>query len=338
MLGLPKEVVWIVEILAVVAGALLASFVIGYVLEFFQKKLAHNKTIWDDLTLSSAKSPLKVFVWIMAAIAMIKIGGARLRLDPSHEIYLLKNLGIIFCLSWFFWRLIKKYEKYLKRSSEEHSNDTLNISTILKALKIVVVLIAAIMLMDVAGVSVSGLVAFGGAGGIIAGLAAKDLLANFFGSMMIYFDRPFVVGDWIRSPDRKIEGVVEHIGWRLTHVRTFDKRMIYVPNSIFSTLIVENPSRMTHRHIHETVRIRYEDIDKIDNIISQIKRMINNHEGIDKSCGILVNLSKFGESSVELFVDAFTSTKKWAEYSAIKQDILLKISDVIRRNQAGLAG
>jgi MscS family membrane protein len=70
---------------------------------------------------------------------------------------------------------------------------------------------------------------------------------------MIYLDRPFAVGDWIRSPDRDIEGTVEDIGWRLTRIRTFDSRPLYVPNSAFTSIAVENPSRMEHRRIYETI-------------------------------------------------------------------------------------
>ena len=86
--------------------------------------------------------------------------------------------------------------------------------------------------------------AFGGIGGIAIGFAAKDLLANFFGALMIFLDRPFSIGDWIRSPDREIEGVVEDIGWRSTKIRTFDKRPLFIPNSAFASLTVENASKM----------------------------------------------------------------------------------------------
>ena len=73
---------------------------------------------------------------------------------------------------------------------------------------------------------------------IAIGFAAKDLLSNFFGGLFIYLDRPFAVGDWIRSPDREIEGTVEQIGWRVTRIRTFDKRPLYIPNSVFSQISV----------------------------------------------------------------------------------------------------
>ena len=81
-------------------------------------------------------------------------------------------------------------------------------------------------------------------GGIAVGFAARDLLANFLGGLSIFMDRPFAVGDWIRSPDREIEGTVEDVGWRVTRIRTFDQRPLYVPNSVFSTVALENPSRL----------------------------------------------------------------------------------------------
>ena len=126
--------------------------------------------------------------------------------------------------------------------------------------------------------SVSGLLAFGGIGGIAVGFAAKDLLANFFGGLMIYLDRPFSVGDWIRSPDKEIEGTVEDIGWRLTRIRTFDKRPLYIPNSIFASISVENPSRMSNRRIYEKIGIRYDDMSKMNTIVTEVKLMLQKHE------------------------------------------------------------
>ena len=106
--------------------------------------------------------------------------------------------------------------------------------------------------------------------GIAVGFAAKDLLANFFGGLMVYLDRPFAIGDWIRSPDREIEGTVEEIGWRVTCIRTFDKRPIYVPNSVFTQVTVENPSRMLNRRIYETIGVRYDDAAKVRDIITDV--------------------------------------------------------------------
>jgi MscS family membrane protein len=169
------------------------------------------------------------------------------------------------------------------------------------------------------------------------GFAAKDLLANFFGGLSIYLDRPFTSGDWIRSPDKQIEGTVEDIGWRLTRIRTFDQRPLYVPNAVFSQISVENPSRMFNRRIYETIGIRYQDADKMEAIVDQVRTMLENHEDIDLSRTLIVNFVSFGPSSLDFFVYTFTKTIVWVDFHKIKQDVLLKILDIIHANGADVA-
>jgi MscS family membrane protein len=187
------------------------------------------------------------------------------------------------------------------------------------------------------GVSVTGVMAFGGIGGIAIGFAAKDLLANFFGGMMIYLDRPFTEGDWIRSPDKDIEGTVENIGWRLTCIRRFNKRPLYVPNSIFASIAVENPSRMLNRQINETIGIRYDDIGKMADIVSDVKSMLRNHEEIDQDQTMIVNFNAFNASSVDFFIYTFTKTTQWIRFHEIKQEILLKVAEIIDQHGAEIA-
>ncbi|MFS1425610.1 mechanosensitive ion channel family protein [Shewanella sp. 10N.286.48.B5] len=183
----------------------------------------------------------------------------------------------------------------------------------------------------------SGLLTFGGVGGLIVGLAAKDLLSNFFGGMMIYFDRPFKVGDWIRSPDRQIEGTVERIGWRMTIIRTFDKRPLYVPNSVFSNIVVENPSRMLNRRINETFGLRYQDANKLALIVDDVKTMLETHPDIDAKQTLIVNFDKFGPSTLNFFIYTFTKTVNWVRYHEVKQDVLLQVLAIIHKHNADIA-
>lgn len=192
-------------------------------------------------------------------------------------------------------------------------------------------------MMQAFGLSLSGLLTFGGVGGLIVGLAAKDLLSNFFGGLMIYFDRPFKVGDWIRSPDRQIEGTVERIGWRMTSIRTFEKRPLYVPNSVFSNIVVENPSRMLNRRINETIGVRYDDNQKLPIIIEQVRKMLEQHPDIDVTQTLIVNFNTFGPSSLNFFIYTFTKTVNWVEYHSVKQDVLLKVMEIIQQNGADIA-
>jgi len=198
-------------------------------------------------------------------------------------------------------------------------------------------MIAGIMILQSLGVSVSGLLAFGGVGGIAVGFAARDLLANFLGGLSIFLDRPFAVGDWIRSPDREIEGTVEDVGWRVTRIRTFDQRPLYVPNSVFSTVALENPSRMRNRRIYETIGIRYTDAALMATIVAEVETMLREHEAIDASRTLIVNFVAFGASSLDFFVYTFTKTTDWVTYHGVKQEILLNILEIIDRHGAEIA-
>lgn len=179
--------------------------------------------------------------------------------------------------------------------------------------------------------------AFGGIGGIAVGFAAKDLLANFFGGLVVYLDRPFAVGDWVRSPDQEIEGTVEEIGWRLTRIRTFDKRPLYVPNSVFTQVTVENPSRMSHRRIYETIGVRYDDLAKVAPIVEDIRAMLRSHPEIQQDQTMIVNFNQFNASSLDIMVYTFTRTTAWVHFHAVKQDVLLRIADIIAAHGAEIA-
>lgn len=173
--------------------------------------------------------------------------------------------------------------------------------------------------------------------GIILGFASKDLLANFVGATLIYLDKPFEIGDHIRSPDKKIEGIVESISWRLTKINTSDKRPLYVPNAVFNEIVIENTSKMTHMRIKEIIGIRYCDIAAVTKIIDDVKNMLLKHEEIASDQTLIVNLTQFNQSSVDFMVYTFTKTTDSIEYQKVKQDVLLKINEIIGKNNAEMA-
>ena len=130
---------------------------------------------------------------------------------------------------------------------------------------------------------------------------------------------------------------VEAISWRHTRIRGFNKNPIYVPNAVFTTIVVENPSRMSHRRIKETIGIRYEDIGKMAAIVADVRSMLQTHPEIDASQTLIVNFNEFADSSVNFFIYTFTKTKVWVDYHEVKQDVLLKVADIIARHGAEIA-
>ncbi|MDP1897872.1 MAG: mechanosensitive ion channel, partial [Sulfurimicrobium sp.] len=125
--------------------------------------------------------------------------------------------------------------------------------------------------------------------------------------------------------------------WRMTVIRTFSKNPIYVPNSVFSTIAIENPSRMTNRRIHETIGIRYADFNAMERITSEVKAMLMTHPEIDSTLTLMVNFNRYGASSLDFFVYTFTKTTNWVRFHEVKQDVLLKIGQIIENNNAEIA-
>jgi len=204
------------------------------------------------------------------------------------------RLAVIFLITLFLLNLIKRVEaNFLDPQYTSDPVDETTLKAISKLLRISVIITAVLIALQLLGYSISGVLAFGGIGGLAVGFAAKDLLANFFGGLMIYLDRPFSVGEWVRSPDQEIEGTVEDIGWRLTRIRTFDKRPLYVPNAVFNTIALENPSRMHNRRIKETVGVRYCDMDSLKAIVNDIRQMLEDHDEIDNNQTLIVNFNQF---------------------------------------------
>ena len=330
---------WIIQVFIVVFLTALLNWLQKRVLARLAVKLRATRTYWDDALLDAARRPFSFFIWILGLTFAADIVKSETEAAIFGAIGPLRDVGVIFVLAWFLVRFIKRAEANIisKKQTAGADYDQTTLDAVAKLLRVSVIITAALVGMQTLGYSISGVLAFGGIGGIAVGFAARDLLANFFGGFMIYMDRPFNVGDWIRSPDQEIEGTVEQIGWRLTTIRTFDKRPLYVPNSVFTTISVENPARMSHRRIKQTIGIRYADAPKMREIIVAVRKMLQDHEEIDSRQTLIVNFDEFAPSSLNFFIYTFTHTVEWIYFHEVKQDVLLKIIDIIEAHGAECA-
>lgn len=327
-----REKLWIVYIFAIIFIALLMDMVQKIVMGHIQKRLTGTTNVWDDALVHAVRRPLSLLIWVIGLTMALQV----MDVKPSSVV---RDVGVIISVSWALIRFITFTEKNIldKHEIAGKELDRTTADAITQLLRIAVLITATLVLLQTLGFNISAILAFGGIGGIAVGFAAKDLLSNFFGGMMIYLDRPFAIGDWVRSPDKQIEGTVEKIGWRLTVIRTFDKRPLYVPNSVFASIAVENPSRMSHRRIYETIGVRYDDVNKLPVIVEEVKAMLLAHEEIDQDQTMIVNFNSFAPSSLDFFIYTFTRTTNWIKYHEVKQDVLFHISKIITRNGAEIA-
>jgi MscS family membrane protein len=333
--GLTPDNAWIVQVFAVVLATALISLVARHLLRKLGNKVHLTANRLDDVVFAALLRPTGWIIWlqglaIAADVILIKTGSAIFSYAGS-----VRDIGVLVCITWFVLGIIRGSEEaYIKTAGQM---DKTTAQALGKLLRLAVIITAGLVILQTLGYSISGVLAMGGVGGIAVGFAAKDLLANFFGGLVVHLDRPFSVGDWIRSPDREIEGTVEAIGWRVTVIRNFQSQPLYVPNSVFTTVIVENPSRMQNRRIYETIGLRYSDLTNMDKVVSEVEAMLRQHEAIDADRTMMVNFNKFGASSLDFFIYCFTHTTRWVEFHEVKQAVMLQIADIIKANHAEIA-
>jgi MscS family membrane protein len=329
----------VVRLLLVLAATLAAHFTARRVLQHAEKIAARTNNIWDDSLIEAARRPLPVLIWLGGVSFALHLIHRQTGEQMLEYLAPARNIGVVVCSAWFLFKLIRELADNVVAAHVQAGEgvDRTTVDGLSKVSRIVVIVVAILAVMQTLGFSISGVLAFGGMGGIAVGFAAKDLLANFFGGLMIHLDRPFNVGETIRSPDKQIEGKVEHIGWRQTSIRAASMALIYVPNALFTSIVVENPSRMSHRRIREVIGLRYDDLDKMNAIVEEVKAMLKSHPEIDHEQAVVVAFDQFADSSLNFFLQALTTATAAERFHAVKQEILLKVADIIARHGADFA-
>ena len=323
---------WLVNAAMILIGMIVFHWLSRVFYRFLLAKFDNGKHVWLSSFIKSVHVPWMTFFWLMAISFIIQIIMRRFYIDLSR-IGVMNTIRSLCFIGAFYWSILKFVTKMEVEIAPRSGRIPVRDKTTLRALaqlsRIILGILLILTVLPMLGFKVASLLAFGGVSAIAVGFAAKDTLSNFLGGMMIFWDRPFSVGDWIRSSDRNIEGTVEHIGWRLTRIRTFSKRPLYVPNSVFSTISIENPSRMSHRQINATVGVRYDDAQVVAPIAKAVEDMLRQHPGIDPMQNIMVHFVEFASSSLNLNIYAFTKTTDWAKYRHVQQDIFLKTIAII---------
>ncbi len=268
------------------------------------KIVKKTKFEFDDLIVKAFSRPFGfalVLVGISFAIGVLPV-------PPVAEKFvfaIVKIAGVVIFL-WFLFRLVDVVAHCLSKLTErtESKLDDQLVPLISKSLKITIGVICFLWLFQLLGYNVSSLLAGLGIGGLAVALALQDTLSNFFGSVFIFLDRPFMIGDWVKIGD--IEGIVEDIGFRSTRIRTWLKTLVSIPNKNVANATIDNWSRMPRRRVFQTIGVTYETTaDQMEQAVKEIKKIIENDPGVDKEF-IVVKFSEFGESSLNITVIYFT--------------------------------
>ena len=326
-------------VLILLLVAFLHFFLLNKFIEKFPIIYAKYNTKADrnfiEQIVRSVKEPTIIFLWLMSILIIIES-------IYQKSFYGIKFFSCIIVITWLLFKILKQSERYLinfvyqgeQKNLRQHKT---TIIAVVRLLKIFLTIILVLMAMQALHIDITGIVAIGGASTIVIGIAAQQLLANFFGGMMIFMDRQFMVGDSIKSPNQEIEGTVEYIGWRLTKIRTLDGSLLYVPNSTFLSISVENSSKRHNRRIKEIIRLKYKDLRKINLVLDDLATMLRNNPDIDNTKMCFVGIHQFNYMAVDCLLWCFTKTTDLESFLKVQHDILYKINSILSGHEVEIA-
>ena len=314
-------------------GILLAMFVLRFIVgtvvrKRLEKLTARSRTRADDHFVGAVIGFLNLVLPIFGVFAAARI---LLAIQETWQGYLVSawRVVVVLLLTWTVFRIIDAFTVFLGEmtSRTDSKLDDMVVPLVRKAAKSFAGILAFILVAQNMGYSVSGLLAGLGIGGLALAMAAKDTLANIFGSVMILVDRPFHVGDWITFSGG--DGVVEEIGLRSTRVRTFAKTVISVPNQALANATVENHSVMPKRRIKFNLGVTYDaTAGQVKELVERIEKYLRDNSDIDQEF-MLIKFTTFNDSSLDIFVYCFTVSTDWVEHLSVRQDVNLRLMELV---------
>lgn len=300
---------------------LFSKTVLKFVINFTQK----TKNTIDDMLVEVLQKPLE-YLFLLFGFYF-----AKSFISSEFTAGFLTTLFRTFVILWIFYTIfvmLKPLTRIIHNFSNAFgtnlSRDVENF--IIKSLKLFIFALGFMALMREWGFDVSAFVASLGLGGLAFALAAKDTTANIFGSIVIFTDRPFKIGDWIKTPN--VEGTVEDIGIRSTKVRAFDQSLVSVPNAVIANSAITNFSQMGKRRVKMRLGATYQtSVEQLNLLLVKIREYLQNSEDVHPDT-IMIYFDEFESSSLSIFCYFFTKTTVWAEYLSAREKINLDIMKI----------
>lgn len=358
----------IVSILVIIFFASFRKF-FSYLLYFFLVEVIYrNKDKFDPNAIKSIfvekiKKPIGYLLIIYAASICVSIA-----FYPAPTPLKISNLFYIIYAIFITWTLLVILDSYgvvfvSKFAEKSGKREIINLA--IKILYFVVIIIAALFVLSQLGFNISAIIASLGIGGLAVALAAKDIIANFFASVLLLFDDSFNQGDWIKVAG--IEGNVVETGLRKTSIRTFDNSLVFLPNSAIMAANIENLSRrQMGRRMKTYVGVTYDaNAQQLESCVKDLKEFIDtcpliaheddgalkygdyrtkyrqnlvsidDLEGYKKSS--YITLSDFGESSINIELDFYIKSISGKDFREARHQILLEVMRIVEKNGLSFA-
>jgi MscS family membrane protein len=295
------------------------------------KKIKH-------LILEAVAKPLSMFIWVYGIYIVLTPLFVHFRKpDGTNLVHTVAqkaaDLGVAVALVWFIFKLVSIVDFHIKKwaASTDNTIDDVLAPLVGKTLRVFIVIIGGILVVqNLTGVKIGPLLASLGIGGIALALAAKDSIANFFGTLTILFDKPFQVGERIMIDN--YDGVVEDIGFRSTRIRTLTGHLVTIPNEKVVNSGLENIGKRPHIRWLTNITITYDTPpNKVEKAVSIINEILDNHEGMHPDFPPRVYFNGFNDWSLNIMVIAwyhpanYWDMQEWLQRTCL--EILRRFND-----------
>jgi len=298
------------------------------------KKMAKKTTNkLDDTFVQAMEGPARFFPIVIGFF----IASYYLEFSPESQSFIdnINKSLITILIFWLIHQFIQPVS-YLLGGLEKLLTKEL-IGWIVKAFKILIVILGAAAVLELWGIKIGPIIAGLGLFGVAVALGAQDLFKNLISGILVLVEKRFKVGDWIIVEDI-IEGIVERIGFRSTVVRKFDKSIAIIPNFQFAENAVINISETTNWIISWTITLQYNTtVEQLKKIRDEIEKYVTTHKDYKTSLGHAVRVDKFSDSSIDMYIRCFTVTDDWDEWLAVKERLAIEIKQIVEKNNASFA-
>ncbi len=325
----------IVSLIIFLLFYLLRRLIARFILNRLSRIVSRTSNQIDDAVIEVLDGPLKFLPVVLGFF----IASSYLDVSENNQDFLdLLNRSLItIFIFWLLHQLIIPFSFVIKNFESKISKPLVDWT--LKGLKILVIVLGAVAILELWGIRVGPVIAGLGLFGVAVALGAQDLFKNLISGIMILMEKRFTVGDVILVSG-EVEGVVEQIGFRSTLVRRFDSTPVMVPNYKFAEQSVTNYTRRHHRRIRWLIGLEYRTtIDQLKKIRDEINTSIKKDDNFAKNqnASFYVRIDSFSDSSIDMLVQTFTVTNDWAEFLKIKENLAVKIIEIVENNEAGFA-
>ena len=297
------------------------TFVIDKIL--LQTVVRLGKREFAEQYINPVAKPISLL--LVAYVLTVLVPVLQLDIVFSHYLIILLKASVPLFITIVMYKLVDVLAVYMAKLADK-TDTTLDdqlVPLLRKTMKVFVLLIGTLFVLQNFNFDVTALLAGLSIGGLAFALAAQDMLKNLFGSIMIFIDRPFQIGDWIVGKD--IDGDVEEVGFRSTRIRTFHNSVVSVPNGLIADMTIDNMGLRTYRRYKTLLAITYDTPPAvIEAFVSGLKKIVNTHPSTRKDY-YNIYLNTFGSSSLDVLFYIFFDVKTWPEELQARHDVNLSI-------------